>query len=303
MGVSRPNPGKPKPRQHRRTGGHICQRYPAGCRGCRIGGRRGPAGVVRHGRSGARRHSLQSCRHPGSQIRAGRRGHDPRRGQNPPRSQRRSAPVHQHPALFRGRRLAHARHAGAFRARPCPHVRPAQTHRRGGPHHALEFSQRDSRLEDGAGADLRQHRGDQACFGRAPERVAHRGSAARSRHSQGCRQFRRRFRRRVGFCPGERRSAQGRLLHRLLRNRQLAARRSLPPPPAHPTGNGRQESHHRARRRRFPFRRGERSQRRVLFHRPEMHRHQPRYCGRRHLRQLRRRRGGTYPQIAKLATA
>ncbi len=100
----------------------------------------------------------------------------------------------------------------------------------------------------------------------------------------------------LGAGAGGRRAAQGRLLHRLLRDRQLAARRSLQAPPAHPTRNGRQESHHRAGRRRFPFRRGERGQRRVLFHRPEMHRHQPRHRGRRHLRPLRRRRGGAHPQ-------
>ncbi len=42
----------------------------------------------------------------------------------------------------------------ALRARSRPHVRYSQTHRRGGPDHALEFPQRDSRLETGARFDL-----------------------------------------------------------------------------------------------------------------------------------------------------
>ena len=44
----------------------------------------------------------------------------------------------------------------------------------------MEFPQRDSRVETRAGADLRQHGGAQASLGRAAERVAHRGGAARS---------------------------------------------------------------------------------------------------------------------------
>ena len=89
--------------------------------------------------------------------------------------------VDQHPALLRRRRLAHAGHAGALRARSRPHVRHPQADRRGGPDHAVEFPQRDSGLEAGAGADLRQHGGAQAGVGRAAERVAHRRGAARSR--------------------------------------------------------------------------------------------------------------------------
>ena len=67
------------------------------------------------------------------------------------------------------------------RARPRPHVRAAQADRRGGTDHALEFPERDSGVETGAGADLRQYGGDEAGVGRAAERVADCGSAASRR--------------------------------------------------------------------------------------------------------------------------
>ena len=102
--------------------------------------------------------------------------------------------------------------------------------------------------------------------------------------------------RRTGPGAGRCAAAQGHLVHRLLRDRQLAARRSLQAPPAHPTRNGRQESHHRAGRRRFQLRRREHGQCRVLLHRAEMHRHQPRHRGRCHLRSLPGRGGGAHAQ-------
>ena len=67
-------------------------------------------------------------------------------------------------------------------------------------------------------------------------------------------------------------------------------------PPAHSARNGRQESHHRAGRCRFQLRGGERGQRRLLLHRPEMHRHQPRHRRRRDLRQVRRRAGRAHQE-------
>ena len=85
-------------------------------------------------------------------------------------------------------------HAGALRARPRPHVRHPQAHRRGRPRHAVEFPQRHPRVEARARADLRQHRGAEAGVGRAAQRLAHRGSAARGRHSARRGQFRRRAR-------------------------------------------------------------------------------------------------------------
>ena len=66
-----------------------------------------------------------------------------------------------------------------------------QADRRGGAGHAVEFPERDSGVEAGAGADLRQHGGAQARVGRAAERVAHRGGAARGRHAEGRGQLRR----------------------------------------------------------------------------------------------------------------
>ena len=58
------------------------------------------------------------------------------------------------------------------RARSRPHVRDPQADRRGRPDHAVEFPQRDSGMETGSRADLRQHGADEACVGRAAERVA-----------------------------------------------------------------------------------------------------------------------------------
>ena len=180
------------------------------------------------------------------------------------------------------------------RARPRAHVRHPQTDRRGGADHAVEFPERDSRLEAGARADLRQHRGRQARVGGAAQRLAHRGGAARGGRSEGRGQLRGRLGRRTRPGAGGCQAAQGRLFHRILRDRQLAARRGIQAPAAHPARNGRQESHHRAGRRRFQLRRRKRGERRVLFHRPEVHRHQPRHRGRRDLRPLRRRRGGAH---------
>jgi len=71
----------------------------------------------------------------------------------------RGAPVDQHFSLLRGRGIAAAGDAGSLRARSRPHVRAAQAGGGGGAHHAMEFSQRDSGVEAGAGPDLRQHGG------------------------------------------------------------------------------------------------------------------------------------------------
>ena len=83
--------------------------------------------------------------------------------------------------------------------------------------------------------------------------------------------------RRTGRGAGRGQAAQGGLVHRLLPDRQLAARRGVQAPAAHSARNGRQESDHCPGRRRFQLRRRERGERRVLFHRPEMHGHQPRH--------------------------
>ena len=60
-------------------------------------------------------------------------------------------------------------------------------------------------------------------------------------------------RRRTGPGAGGCEAAARRFVHRLLRDRPLAARRSVQAPPAHSARNGRQESDHRAGRRRFQF--------------------------------------------------
>ena len=86
------------------------------------------------------------------------------------------------------------------------------------------------------------------------------------------------------------------LVHRIVRDRQLAARRGLEAAAAHPARDGRQESDHRAGRCGFQLRRRERGQRRVLLHRPEVHGHQPRHRRRRDLRPVRGRRGGAHEE-------
>ena len=106
---------------------------------------------------------------------ADRGGHDSRGRQDAARSEGRGPALDQHLPLFRGRRLAHAGHAGAVRARSRPHVRASQADRRRRTDHALEFPERDSGVEARAGVDLRQYGGHQARVRRAAERVADRG--------------------------------------------------------------------------------------------------------------------------------
>ena len=92
---------------------------------------------------------------------------------------------------------------------------------------------------------------------------------------------------RAGRGPG----GQGRFLHRLVRGRPLAARAGLGAAPADPTRDGRQEPDHRAGRRGFHERRGERRQRGLLLDGPEVHGHSARHRRGADLRPLRRRAG------------
>ena len=150
------------------------------------------------------------------------------------------------------------------------------------------FPSRDSRVEARAGADLRQHRRDEAGLGRAAERVAHRRGAARSGAARRASSI----------------SSPGR--------RQDRARRSSPPSAVKAVsftgscGVGNQLHETASKRRiriqlemggknptvvlgrlRFQERRRERRQRRVLLDRPEVHGDQPRDCRGRNLRQVR----------------
>ena len=155
----------------------------------RDGGGRGRAGGVsrlgRNGRAGAGQPPVQSRRYPGPQLRADLRGNDARGRQDAPGVEGRSAALHQHLSLLRRRRRAPAGHAGPSRTRPRPHVQPSQAAGRGGPDHAMEFPERDSGLEAGAGADLRQHGCDEAGQRGSAELLAHRGGLPRGRHPQG----------------------------------------------------------------------------------------------------------------------
>ena len=210
--------------------------------------------------------------------------------------ERRGAAVHQHLPLLRRRGRAHAGPAGAVRARPRPHFRHPQAPGRRRADHAVEFPERHPGLEARAGLDRGQHRGAEAGQRRSAQRVADRGGLPRSGHSQRRGQLRRRPRRGAGPGPDRRRPAQGRLVYGFLPDRPVAACRGVEAAAQDSARDGRQESDHRAGGRRFQCGGRECRERRLRFHRPEMHRHQPRHRRGADLRPLRGRAGRSAPK-------
>ena len=138
-------------------------------------------------------------------------------------------------------------------------------------HHAVEFPDRDSRLEDRAGALLRQHGGVQARRSGAGERVGDR------RYSRPCRAAEGRAESRHGQWLGGRRRdhqlarRQRDDLHRVGDHRPQGRRRLGQAAAQVPAGDGRQESACRARRRRPEGCGRGRRQRFLFFHRPTLH--------------------------------
>ncbi len=138
-----------------------------------------------------------------------------------------------------------------------PSVRPGidvevtrEPHRRRRPHHAVEFPDRDSGVEDRAGARVRQHGRDEAGRPRPRLRMGDRRHPRASRHS------RRRVQPRDGSRLGRRRDAgqpsgrRGAQLHRLGRDRPRHRREGGRADGQGAARDGRQESAGRARRRR-----------------------------------------------------
>ena len=173
--------------------------------------------------------------------------------------------------VLRGRDAAdrgRARGLGAARHRGRHHPRAA---RRGRADHALELSGRDPRLEDRAGAGLRQLRGAEARQSGAGLRLG------AGRHPASRRRAGRRVQPRHGAGLHGRRGAagiarrRGDQLHGLGRHRPARRRRLRRAPRQGAARDGRQEPAGGARRRR-PADRGElRGQRRLLLDRPALH--------------------------------
>ena len=181
----------------------------------------------------------------------------------------------------RAARRRPAQHRGADRAR---------AGRRRRPDHAVEFSDRHPRLEDRAGARLRQHGGLQARRPRAGLRLGARRHPEPRRPAEG--RVQPRHGQGLGGRAGDPRQPgrQRHLLHRLGRDRQ-ARRQGLGRAHAQiPARDGRQEPARRARRRRPEDRRRVRRERRVLLHRPALHGLLAPRRDRGHPRQVRRRR-------------
>ena len=198
-------------------------------------------------------------------------------GKTLPGSQRRSEARHQHLPLLRRRGRAPVQLPDSLRARQRFLLHDAQAAGRGGTDHAVEFPERDSGLEDGAGAGGRKHGGDQAGIARATIGVSPRGSAARGGHSCRSCQLRDGRRRYGGQYTGGPSRHPRRLFHRVVRSRRHALRSRDEAPHPRATRDGREESDDRPERLRPQLCCRRSRQRRVLLHRPEMHRVQPRH--------------------------
>ena len=131
--------------------------------------------VVDEQHPAARGHSRRDrLRNPGAQGRTGNAAF-PRRRQDAAGRHRRGDARGQHFQVLRGRGTATARRARAVRASGHRSRDHARTGGRGRHDHAVEFSARDSGLEDRAGARVRQLRGLQAGRARSGLRVGDRG--------------------------------------------------------------------------------------------------------------------------------
>ena len=289
MGGRRRRDARRQPLQHQRHRRRIflCER-----RSDRSGGRGGESRVPRlvaHDAAGAARHPL--ARFPGNSRPprgawpiAGARGRQDAAGSDR-RSRARGADIR----LLRRRDAAHSGREDGQRAPGGRYRDHARSRRRRRNHRAVEFPDRDSRLEDRAGARLRQHRRLQA---RRP-RAGMRACARRDHRARGSAEGRLQSRHgpRLGGRPGDARPSQRRRdhLHRLGRDRPTRRRGVHEEDAEVPARNGRQESARRPRRRGSQDRRRMRGQRRLFLHGSALHGVLAPDRHRRRLRALRRR--------------
>ena len=298
MGRGRGGRAQHQPLEHRRRRGRVrprrgrCGRRGGG-RGARRTaglGRGQPAGPPR--RAGGRRrrdHGAQGGTRPSA---------EPRGGQDPRRGHRRDHPGGADLQVLRRRGPASPGREGRFGA---PRGRGGDCPRgpgRGRPDHALELPHRHPRLENRAGAELRQRRGAQAGRPDPGLRLGAGQDPRRCRPAQGRAEpgHRPRFdrRRAASGASGGRRH----LLHRFRRHRPRHRGQVRRDPQEGAAGDGRQEPHGRAGRRRPGGCRAGLRQRRLLLDRPALHRLLAADRDRRYSRCLRRQadRGRGRPQ-------